>query len=423
MGVIRGDSSKDRVGTISLDYHATTPVAPEVVAAMIPFFSDTSWNAHSAHAGGAIAASAVAVARAQVADLVGSAPSEIVFTSGATEANNIAILGTAAAATHSGSIRRRILTSTIEHKCVLEAAGHLSSVGFVHELIPVTAEGLIDLAVLSEMLDEEVLLVSVMAASNEIGVIQPLAQIGELAGDYGAIFHVDAAQAVGRVPFDVFALRCDLASFSGHKMYGPNGIGALFVSSAAELKPRPIMFGGGQEQGLRPGTLAVPLIVGFGKSAAIAAERMEADARHLTEIAHLFVSNLRLLGIAARLNGAPSPRLPGSLNLLIDGVDADDVVLRLGDDLHLSTGSACQSGELQGSHVLRALGLSDQDVASSFRICFGREHTESDAIVAAKLLAEAVASCEKPTGGGVQQRGSDGGKVHGEGFSPAICGT
>ena len=305
---------------------------------------------------------------------------------------------------------------------MLEAAAHLEGAGFEHELIPVTADGLVNLEALEEMLDEQVLLVSVQAASNEIGVIQPLARIGELAADHGAIFHVDAAQAVGRVLFDVFAINCDLASFSGHKMYGPNGIGALFISSAVALKPRPIMFGGGQEQGLRPGTLAVPLIVGFGKAAQIARERIESDASHLASLGHIFLNNLSLLGVFARLNGAASPRLPGSLNLMIAGVEADDVVQRLGDDLHLSTGSACQSGELQGSHVLRAIGLSDRDVASSFRICFGRDHTEADAIGAAKLLAEAIASCEKPTGGDVQQRGDDGDKVSGERFSAAICG-
>lgn len=418
-----GDTDKRTCGPISLDYHATTPVAPEVLGAMVPFFGDLSWNAHSAHSGGAIVSNAVAVARGQVADLIGAAPSEIIFTSGATEANNIAILGIAAAASNSGSTRRRILTSAIEHKCVLDAAAHLSSEGFKHDLIPVTSGGLVDLEALSEMLDDEVLLVSVMAASNEVGVIQPLAEIGELATNSGAIFHVDAAQAVGRVPFDVFAVDCDLASFSGHKMYGPNGIGALFVSSAAALKPRPIMFGGGQEQGLRPGTLAVPLIVGFGKAAEIAVERLDRDASHLQRLAHLFLKHLSLLGIKVRLNGVASPRLPGSLNLLIDGVEADDVIQRLGNDLYLSTGSACQAGELHGSYVLRAMGLSDRDVASSFRICFGRDHTEAEAIGAAKLLAEAMVSCENATGGGVQQRGSDGGKVHSEGFSAAICGT
>jgi len=417
------DPDKRACDPISLDYHATTPVAPEVLTAMAPFFSDVSWNAHSVHSGGAIASNAVAVARAQVAELIGAAPSEIIFTSGATEGNNIAILGVAAAAIHSGSARRRILTSAIEHKCVLEAAAHLDSAGFKHDLIPVTSGGLVDLETLREMLDEEVLLVSVMAASNEVGVIQPLAEVGELATNSGAIFHVDAAQAVGRVPFDVFAVDCDLASFSGHKMYGPNGIGALFVSSAAALKPRPIMFGGGQEQGLRPGTLAVPLIVGFGKAAEIAMERLDRDANHLQRLAHLFLNNLSLLGIRARLNGVASPRLPGSLNLLIDGVEADDVIQRLSDDLHLSTGSACQAGELHGSYVLRAMGLSNQNVASSFRICFGRDHTEGDAVGAAKLLAEAIGSCEKPTGGGVQQRGNEGDKVRSEGFPTAVCGA
>ena len=409
--------------TISLDYHATTPVAPEVLAAMLPFFTAVSWNAQSAHAGGSIVSNAVAFARGKVAELIGAAPSEIVFTSGATEANNIAIIGTAAAAIHAGSDRRRILTSAIEHKCVLEASAHLKCAGFKHDLIPVTSAGVVDLEALHGMLDEQVLLVSVMAASNEIGVIQPLLEIGELAANSGAIFHVDAAQAIGRVPFDVFTINCDLASVSGHKMYGPNGIGALFISSAVGLKPRPIMFGGGQEQGLRPGTLPVPLIVGFGKAAEIASERMTHDALHLAKLADIFLNELKELGVTSQLNGAASPRLPGSLNLRISGAEADDVVQRLGADLHLSTGSACQSGELRGSYVLRAIGLSDEDVASSFRICFGRDHTNGDAISAAKLLADAISSCEKPTGGGVQQRGNDGDRVHSEEFSTAVCGA
>jgi cysteine desulfurase len=387
--------------TISLDLHATTPTAPQVIAAMAPYWDEQAWNAHSAHAGGAVAAQAVAMARAQVAGLIGAMPGEVYFTAGATEANNIALLGLSSAARSNAPTRRRILTSAIEHKCVLECAKHLSVNGFGHELIPVGNNGIVDLTALEAMLDEQVLLVAVMAANNEVGTCQPLAAVAELCARHGALFHVDAAQAVGRVPFDVMTAGCDTASLSGHKFYGPKGIGALYVSAAAAMRPEPIMFGGGQESALRPGTLPVPLIVGMGAAAALAGERMGQGPR-LTQLAALFHAELGRLGVKAVINSADAPRLPGSLNFRIAGVDAEHIVQRLAADLHLSTGSACQSGQLMGSYVLAAMGCSPEEIASSFRVCFGHDHREDDARVAASLLAETVKACQNRTGQDVQ---------------------
>ncbi len=382
---------------ISLDLHATTPTAPQVVAAMAPFWSEQSWNAHSAHGGGAVAAQAVATARAQIAGLIGAMPDEVYFTAGATEANNIALLGLAATARTKAPTRARLLTSAIEHKCVLESARHLAGQGFEHELVPVDGSGIVDLAALEAMLDEHVLLVAVMAANNEVGTCQPLDAVAELCARHGALFHVDAAQAVGRVPFDVMEAGCDFASLSAHKFYGPKGIGALYVSASAAIRPEPIMFGGGQESALRPGTLPVPLIVGMGAAANLAEERMGEGAR-LASLAALFHAELARLGVDATINGAGAPRLPGSINFRVHGVDAEDIVQRLAADLHLSTGSACQSGQLAGSYVLAAMGCSPDQTASSFRVCFGHDHGEEDARTAASLLAKTVNACQNRTG-------------------------
>ena len=378
---------------------------------MARYWCDIPFNAHSAHAGGAQSESAVEQARAKIAGLVGASCQEMIFTSGATEANNIAILGLARAAKNKQSERIRILTSAVEHKCVLEIGRHLASQGFKHEIIPVLPTGHVDLEQLASMLDDHVLLVAVMAANNEIGTIQPLPEIARLCQASGAMFHVDAAQAVGRVPFDVFDIGCDTASFSAHKMYGPKGVGALYVSAAAALRPKPVFFGGGQEGGLRPGTLPVPLIVGFGKAAELAAQSL-ADGPRLSELSAEFLSELARLGIDAHVNGSMSDRLPGSLNFHVPNVDADHVIQLLGDHLHLSTGSACQSGELQGSYVLRAIGLPENLVSSSFRLCFGREHVIGDAVAAAQFLAEALHSCDNVAGRCVQRRELVNGNVH-----------
>lgn len=386
---------------ISLDLQATTPTHPSVIAKMSPYWSEHAWNAHSAHGGGAQAAEAVTTARAAVARLIGALPNEIYFVSGATEANNIAILGIAAAAKKLAPERNRILTSAIEHKCVLEAAHHLSGQGFIHELVPVDKHGLIDLKSLEAMIDEKVLLLAVMAANNEIGTCQPIHTIADLCAQHHVAFHVDAAQAVGKVAFNAVELACDTASLSAHKFYGPKGIGALFISSVAEIRPHPIMFGGGQEAGLRPGTLPVPLIVGMGAAATLAQSRL-GEGRRLSQLASLFRNELIRHGIDVVINAEGAPRVPGSINFQIVGADAEDIVQRLAAELHLSTGSACQSGQLTGSYVLAAMGCGPDEIASSFRACFGFDHDENDATTAASLLAETVKACHNRTGRNVQ---------------------
>lgn len=377
---------------------------------MAPFWRDAPWNAHSTHAGGALAERAVGNARAKVAELIGATPAEVIFTSGATEANNLAILGLAAASRRLRPDRKRILTSAIEHKCVLEPARHLAESGFIHEFVPVDARGIVDLVRLEAMLGPDVLLVAVMAANNEIGTIQPVTDVAQLTHASGAHCHVDAAQAVGRIPFDVLDVECDTASLSAHKMYGPNGVGALYISAASPLKPDPLLFGGGQEQRLRPGTLPVPLIVGFGRAAELALESL-ALAPQLAQLATLFLAELDRLGVDVEINGHREQRLPGSLNFRIAGVDAEAVIGRLGDRLHLSTGSACQSGELHGSYVLRAIGLRERDVSASFRSCFGRGHRSEHAREAAELLANALQPCDIAAGRRVQQQGEAHGDV------------
>jgi len=239
--------------------------------------------------------------------------------------------------------------------------------------------------------------VAVMAANNEVGTCQPLAELARLSGRHGALFHVDAAQAAGRIALDVVEVGCDFASISAHKFYGPMGIGALYINPAATIRPKPIMFGGGQEGALRPGTLAVPLIVGMGRAAELALERLGQGAR-LAGLAALFMAELRRHGIDTLINGDETQRLPGSLNFRIPGTDAEEVIHRLGNALHLATGSACQSGQLHGSYVLSAMGLPQKDVSASFRACFGYDHSEQDALLAASLLAETVKSCQSCTG-------------------------
>ncbi len=375
---------------IQLDHHATTPCAAEAVAAMAPFLSEMPFNAHSAHGGGRIAARAVERARTSVADLIGAAPDEIVFTSGATEANNIALLGLARAEMESGGGRRRILTSAIEHKCVLELAAHLGRSGFVHETVEVEEDGIVDPAALAGRMDEDVLLVSVMAANNEIGTIQPIQTLAAIAHRYGALFHTDLAQMAGKLPFEVLDAGCDLASLSAHKLYGPKGVGALFVSASAAKRPRPIMFGGGQEEGLRPGTLPVAAIVGFGAAADLCARHLHSDGSRLRKLAAEFLGRLEALGIGFTVNGDRERQLPGSLNLCLAGADAAAILERVGDQLLISAGSACSAGARRSSHVLQAIGLSSEEAASSVRIGFGRGNDLAEAVAAAELLADAL---------------------------------
>ncbi len=385
------DTATTALGSpIYLDGHATTPLAPEAAAAMAPWWHDLAANAHSPHGAGQKAAVAVERARSQVASLVGADPGEIVFTSGATEANVLAIVGVARAALTARDARRRIVVSAIEHKSVLESAHSLQRDGFEIVLAPVTASGIIDLVSLKSLVTPDTLMVSVMAANNEVGVVQPLEAVAGVVRAAGALFHVDASQQAGKLQIDLNL--ADYASLSSHKMYGPVGIGALFLSSAAALHPEPILAGGAQERGLRPGTLPVPLIIGFGEAAQIAKGAIERDAAHARALATRLTNTLSDQKVSFLINGINEHRLPGSLSLRLIGCDAASIIARLSPVVSLAEGSACTSGQITPSHVLTAMGQSPEAASQTVRILCGRYNSESEILTAAEAIARATYS-------------------------------
>jgi cysteine desulfurase len=386
---------------IYLDAHASTPVAPEALDALAAQLA-TPGNPHSPHAAGAHAYSAIEEARSAVADLIGAAPSEITFTSGATEANNLAILGLAKAALATGVLRRRIVMTSIEHPSVLEAVAALEADGFQAVIAPVSLDGRVDLARLALLIDQDTLLVCVMAANNVTGVQQPVVEVSALARAAGALVHCDAAQATGRVALDVFTLDVDTLSLSAHKMYGPPGVGALFVSATSPLQPSPLTFGGGQERGLRPGTAPAALIAAFGAAARLVAVRRREDGDHTRRLRALFDTVLTQLQVRFVINGSDSFRLPGSANISILGVDAQELAERLSSTVSISTGSACSSGQITTSPVLSAMKIPDFVARSSIRLCFHRYSTDADAIDAATAIAAAARQCGVATGSAVQ---------------------
>jgi cysteine desulfurase len=372
---------------IYLDYQATTPTDPRVVAAMLPYFTEKFGNPGSAtHAFGHEAEIAVEQARAQVAALIGAEPREIVFTSGATESNNLAIKG--AAQFHRPQGRDHIVTVATEHKCVLEAAKAVERDGCRVTFLAVDRNGLVDPDGVRRAVDERTALVSVMAANNEIGVIQPLAEIGAICRAAGALFHTDAAQAFGKISFNINELNVDLASISGHKLYGPKGIGALYVRRRPRARIAAQIDGGGQERGMRSGTLPTPLCVGLGAAAAIAQAEMTQESIRLTHLRQRFLARIRGLVPGIELNGDPERRLPGNLNLSFPGVNASELMESC-PGVAVSSGSACSSAELEPSYVLRALGFSDERAAASIRIGIGRMTDEAEIDRAADLLAAA----------------------------------
>lgn len=358
-------------------------------------------NASSPHRAGEEAARRIAKARSEVAALVGAAPGEILFTSGATEANNLALIGGARALRGQGSERTRVLVSAIEHKAVLEPAHALTREGFEVVTAPVDPFGRLDLEAYRKLLDEGVLLASVMAVNNETGVIQPIREAAAAAHEIGALFHCDAAQAAGKLPLDVAELESDYLSLSAHKMYGPMGIGALYVSAAAP-KPAPLFYGGGQQDGLRPGTEPVALIAGFGTAAMVAAEQLEGDADHGRALAALLLDELASRQVRFSMVTADRNVVPGGLSIRIDGVDADHLCAALADKVQLSTGSACTSGQLRTSHVLEAMGFSMKSAAEVVR-AFCHRYLEADDIrSAAAHIAAAVRQSAVATGEGLQ---------------------
>ncbi len=369
-----------------LDHHATTPCDPAVVAAMAPWWSAQFANPDSRLYRPALeAAAAVARARGQLARALGAAPEAVIFTSGATEANNLALKGVCEAALEQASPRRRLLSLVSEHRAVLDPLAYLGRHGFPLQLLPVSPDGLVDLAQVEAALGDDVLLLSVMAANNEIGVLQPLAAIAELCRQRGVLLHVDGAQAAGHIPLAMAELGIDLLSLSGHKFYGPKGVGALLVRPGLRLAPQ--LHGGGQQDGRRAGTLAVPLIVGLGE----ALTRAEADraerAERLGALRQQLWAGLQALGDVA-LNGALAPRLAHNLNVTVEGVDGQQLHQLLRRQLAVSSGSACSQGS--PSHVLAALGRSRQQAAASIRFGLGRGSTEAEIDLALAAVTEAV---------------------------------
>ena len=369
---------------VYLDYHATTPVDRRVVDAMLPYFTECFGNpASSGHQWGWKAQEAVEQARRNVAGLIGATAREIVFTSGATESNNLAIQGVAAEAPPE---RRHVVVSAIEHKSVLEAAARLQRSGWRVTVLPVRKDGMIDLEPLDRAVTDDTALVSVMAANNEIGVLQPLAEIGKIAHARGAIFHVDAAQGAGKIPIDVGAMHVDLLALTGHKMYGPKGCGALFVRKRTELAP--LIIGGGQERGLRSGTLNVPGIVGLGAACAICQREMPQESIRMRHLRDRLLNGLTTEIDGVIVNGSLEHRLPNNLHVSFSGVDGESLLIGIGD-IAVSSGSACSSASATPSHVLRAI-LGDDVPAAAIRFGLGRFTTDDEIDYAVEKFATVV---------------------------------
>ncbi|PYQ13561.1 MAG: IscS subfamily cysteine desulfurase [Acidobacteria bacterium] len=376
---------------IYLDHHATTPVDPAVLSAMLPYFSDRFGNPSSRqHVFGREAERAVTEGRTLVAALVGAQAEEIVFTSGATESDNLAVRGAARSLAGRG---RHVVTSTIEHPAVLEPCRSLEREGFEVTRVEVEPTGLVDPERLAAALRADTVLVSVMAANNEVGTIQPVGEIGSICRERGIVFHCDAVQALGRVPVDVEAGRVDLMSLSAHKMYGPKGVGALYVRR--DRKPRlrlePQAQGGGQEKGLRSGTLNVPGIVGFGEAARLAGDALASgEPQRLRALRDRLLAGLRARIDGVVLNGAAEPRLPGNLHVSIARAEAETLILSLGGGIAISSGAACAEAGGKGSHVLRALGLPDERVYTALRFGLGRYNDAEEIDIVVEELAAAV---------------------------------
>jgi cysteine desulfurase len=372
---------------IYMDYHATTPVDPRVLDAMLPFFREEFGNAASkSHSFGWRAEEAVEAAREEVARLIGASPREIVWTSGATESDNLAVKG---AARFHRARGRHLVTCVTEHKAVLDSMSALEREGFEVTFLPVDRNGLLDPDSVRRALRPDTILVSIMHANNEVGVLHPIEEIGRITRAAGVLLHCDAVQSVGKVPFDVDRMNIDLASLSAHKMCGPKGVGALYVRRKPRARLAPLIDGGGHERGLRPGTLNVPGIVGFGKAAEICRSEMAAEAARVLALRE----NLRI-GIEAGLdqlsvNGSLERRLPGNLNMSFACVEGEALILAL-KDVAVSSGSACTSAALEPSYVLAAMGVSPELAHSSIRFGLGRFTTDEEVATVIGLVVEKV---------------------------------
>ena len=374
---------------IYLDYQATTPTDPSVVTAMQPYWTQQFGNPHSeGHPYGWQARQAVEHARRQVADFIGADDDEIVFTSGATESCNIALRGVAAASPLDG--RRQIITLTTEHSAVLETVRWLDRNGYKVTVLPVKTDGLIDIEKLQAAISDCTLLVSVMLVNNEIGVIQPLAEISRICHAAGALVHSDATQAAGRINIDVDDMGVDMLSLSSHKVYGPKGIGALYTRNRPELRIEPVTTGGSQERGIRPGTVPTPLAVGMGKACAIADEQLENDANRLSKLGEELLQGLITEFPNLRIFGNRKQRVPGNLNLGFPGIPGELLVESVSKSVAISTGAACATGSPEPSHVLAALGVDPETATTGVRISLGRFTTEDEISAASQHLRQAL---------------------------------
>jgi cysteine desulfurase len=373
---------------IYMDNHATTPVDPRVLEEMLPYFTDKFGNSASRnHVFGWVAEEAVEQARERIAKLVGATTKEIIFTSGATESDNLAIKGVAEMYREKGN---HVITAVTEHKAVLDSCKRLEKYGFRVTYMPVMKDGLVDLDDLKRAMDEKTILVTLMAANNEIGVLQPIAEIGKLCHERGVLLHTDATQAVGKVPIDVQKMNIDLMSISAHKMYGPKGVGALYVRRKnPRVQVSPIIDGGGHERGMRSGTLNVPGIVGLGKACAICHEEMPQESKRLSGLRGRLKDKLMGGLDEVYINGSMEHRLPNNLNISFAYVEGESLLMGI-NDIAVSSGSACTSATLEPSYVLKALGTGDDLAHSSIRFGIGRFNTEAEVDYVADRLIEVV---------------------------------
>jgi cysteine desulfurase len=374
---------------IYMDNHATTPVDARVLEAMLPYFTEKFGNAASrSHAFGWESEAAVDEARAQAVRLIhASSPREIVFTSGATESDNLAIKGVADSYRDKGN---HIVTCVAEHKAVLDSCKHLEKQGCRVTYLPVGADGLVDLERLRAAITDKTILISIMAANNEIGTIQPVSEIGRIAKQLGVLFHTDATQAVGKLPIDVEQMGIDLLSFTAHKMYGPKGVGALYVRAAKpRVKISAIIDGGGHERGMRSGTLNVPGVVGLGKACEISQAEMSAEAERTAHLRERLLHGISTQLDEIYLNGHPAKRLPGNLNVSFAYVEGESLMMAL-KDIAVSTGSACTSASLEPSHVLRAIGLPEELAHTAIRFGLGRFNTPEEVDYTVGRIVEEV---------------------------------
>ena len=383
---------------IYLDHNATTAVDPAVLDAMLPYFTSDFGNASSIHTFGQRARAAVETAREQVATLIGARPQEIIFTSGGTESDNHAIFGLAlpslASSTSVTSTSPHVITTTIEHEAVLNACQALEKQGVTVTYLPVDRQGLINLDDLRRALRPDTVLISVMHANNELGTLQPLAEIGRIAAEADVYFHTDAVQSAGKIPIDVKSLQLDLLSISGHKLYAPKGIGALFIKNGTRL--RQFLYGGHHQRGFRPGTENVAGIVGLGKAAELARVSLEKDAARISRLRDTLEQGILARITDSRVNSANAPRTPNTSNLLFPGLEGEALVIALDlKGLACSTGAACSSGAVEPSRVLTAIDLPAAEARASIRFSLGRHTTESEIAAALELIPAAVAHLRK----------------------------